>query len=606
MAFEAERGFEPLCSGAVEPMEVEVYNGYTIWSCIHAVTRRPFYFVWGLSDATAYFLGDLREYIDTVLAPAGIEPAEPHPDRPERPPEVEEPPPELIPFVNLPSLPWYAAWLEPVLNYLGNLTGGVVNHVRPVLEGILALGDFFKNPIKAVIDRLGDLFSSGSTDSGVLSVKILKDLKEGSPEWEEEARGLVAERVAEAQGEGRGRVFEEIDITKVKTHEQAVEALQGLSDKLLVASAGNFVTHAILESASLGQFEWFSQIEPMVIGKMGMSKIIERASMLPVEKAVLIKAEQAYNYQYTPLIPTYTDLINMVVKEKITIEQFKTYMRLQGYSADFAQLIWDSHFIAPSLGQLLTSFRRGTIDASRLTELQILVDLDPIYNDIWFDQWYRDPTPRQGRFMYEAGAIDVDRLRDIVVRSGLLPDDVEAFTEYLATFNERSWKRRYIIEVARGYRLDVIPEDELRSEVMGVYYSEGIADWVVMTENIAKRIEAAKPVVAKEKLLTLGDLKRAYVFGKLGEDSFRSELLGRGYDMGDIDLMIEVLNEDRLAKVEGARIVRLTKSELLQAFKQEEITEDELRSRLLGMGLDMLEVNILINTKRKQWGLEAA
>jgi len=502
--------------------------------------------------------------------------------------------------IKLAGLPWYVSWLSPLSQFFGSIAEGITNHFSSIFT---PLYDFFGDPIDYIVKGLGDLMSKGTSESINSSLDITALMGEGSPDWLVDLRAnidnLTTPLIMELNKAVDVKTYEE----SILSPEQASIKLNELRTNLIVPSLALFGIHAGIESASLGQFEWFKEIDSMVISKLGINTIIQKATLLPIEKSILIPAEQHYNYMYTPEIPTYTDLIKMVVKEKITLPEFKMYMRLQGYSADFSQKIWDSHFIAPSLGNLLTSFRRGTITEEQLTELQILVDLDPLYNNIWFDQRYRDPTPRQARWMFEAGAIDEARVKNIVERSGLLPDDVDPFTEYLITFNERQWKRRYILEIARGYRLGKISEDELRTEIFDAYHSKGIADWIVKTEEKALIIGAKEPVLPKIKLLTVADWKKAYIMDKIDKDKLRIELLDLNYEPENIDILIATIDEDKIAKVEGAKVVRLTKAEMLQAFKQEEIDEDDLRIYLFDLGLDMLEVNILINTKKKQWGL---
>jgi hypothetical protein len=66
------------------------------------------------------------------------------------------------------------------------------------------------------------------------------------------------------------------------------------------------------------------------------------------------------------------------------------------------------------------------------------------------------------------------------------------------------------------------------------------------------------------------------------------------------------MNADKVVDVAGGKKAALTVSELKQAFQYNEIGEDALRQTLLLRGLDLSEVDMLINTWKKSWGVVSA
>jgi hypothetical protein len=77
----------------------------------------------------------------------------------------------------------------------------------------------------------------------------------------------------------------------------------------------------------------------------------------------------------------------------------------------------------------------------------------------------------------------------------------------------------------------------------------------------------------------------------------------RDYQTADIQTLIEVLNLDKAETVEGRKVVALNVSEMFNAFKYEVWSEDELRTALMVRGLALDEVNTLIETKKRSWGV---
>ncbi|GAH29202.1 unnamed protein product, partial [marine sediment metagenome] len=86
-------------------------------------------------------------------------------------------------------------------------------------------------------------------------------------------------------------------------------------------------------------------------------------------------------------------------------------------------------------------------------------------------------------------------------------------------------------------------------------------------------------------------------------DEFRNELLIRGYEIGDVDLLILLENEKKVTTEAGGKKIALSQTELLNAWKYDEVSRDYVEVELQLRGLTTDEVNILLNTKEKQWGL---
>lgn len=630
---------------------------------------------------------------------------------PEIPPEVLiEVPPEVIeritdpltpPLItpptvtSVPSLPWYAQWLQPIIDYLGNLSESIVNYTVPIFDPIAT---FFKGIPQAVlgawngfIARIPDLFGAFRDTGKQTAIGTLKGLAEGSPEWQTELLDTLDPMVIDLLSGYKTA----LDVTTYEKSplagEDAIAALEDMKNKLLGVAIANFGMHATVESGSLGQFEFMKDLDPMVTSKFGMDALIQAATMKPIEKAVLIPAEHEYNTRYVPEIPPYTDLINMVVKEVIDRDEFNTqvaklgfgkiwatriwdahfippnytqllqahyrgiitreeletlsvlvdldpkykaiwdaqievippyselvnelvkevidqptfdkYLQWHGYDKTWGKRIWDAHFIPPSLGDILTAWRRGLITTERVDELMILVDLDPRYKEIFDTRRYTDPTIRMGRYMFELGAIDEEGITDIVERAGYMPTDVPVLVKYLTTFQERSFRTRYLTALESALVQGVIESDVLTKAVLEAGYSDAVAGWMIKTADIRKTIRLEKPKAPKARLLTTAELKKAYIIDKIDADGLRMGLLERGYEIDDVDLVIELIDYDKHLAEEGKRVVTLSVSQMLQAYRYQEMTRDELVIKLQLRGLAVDEVETLVKTKEKSWGL---
>ncbi|GAH23308.1 unnamed protein product, partial [marine sediment metagenome] len=108
------------------------------------------------------------------------------------------------------------------------------------------------------------------------------------------------------------------------------------------------------------------------------------------------------------------------------------------------------------------------------------------------------------------GSIGEEGVKEIVHRQGYFPEHVDVITDYIITFQERLWRRRYIVQLQRGYARRVVSEDELREAVDDADYTEGVADWIIKTADLQREIAVKSSPEEKRRLLGLGDLKKAY------------------------------------------------------------------------------------------------
>jgi len=541
------------------------------------------------------------------------------------PPPV--PPTPIIPVVSMPSLPWYVAWLEPVIKFIGLLTESVVNFFAPIFEPLkdipknlanlpnaikdnvtkplVDLGNAIGNIPEAITDSIVNSISKSmksATEEGIkTSIETVTGIASGTPDWVKDLdtplRSITDDLVTEYKAALNIKTYEKSPLSG----EDAVNALEDMKNKLLITAMANFTMHAAIESGSLGQFEFMKDLDPLVISKFGMDSLIRTATMLPIEKGVLIPAEQEFNTRYTPEIPTYTDLINMVVKEVIPLDAFTVNMAKKGYNAMWSKYIWDAHFIPPSLGDILTAWRRKLIDEDRVDELMILVDLDPRFKDIFDTRKYIDPALSLARFGFETGSIDAVRVKQIVQRQGYLAEDVDWITDFIVKFQERRYRARYLMALQMGIVYGAYTDDELTKEVVNAGYSKDTAMWMIKTAEVRKKVMEARVTKPKLKLLSVPELKKAYYHDLITADQLRTELLTKGFDLGDVDILVQLIDHDKFFEKEGKEVVALSIGQLLNAYRWEEMTRDELVIKLQLRGLSPEETETLIKSKEKQW-----
>lgn len=609
--------------------------------------------------------------------------------------------------------PESATLLESISQFAEDVFQGI-SGVGNSLSGLFGIGlNLITGGITALLGSIGDFVTGTRNSFAIQSVNSIIESLKGSPVWQND---LLAQQdpITQTFAQRWSKLIDpSIWIPEDPTLQNYIAQSHKMTGELIHHKIGDNIFGLGIEAGTLGQIEGMSNLLYDVQKSFGIDEIVKQINLLPIEKAMLQPFEHAVNSTFPTAIPTYTDLIEMVVKEVITLEQFKTEMLKEGYNKEWSQRIWDKHFIAPNFGDVRRAFHRGALNDEQLIAMMKLVDLDPRYNtDVWlplieeipnvselvnqrvkevigdqtfgnalkfhgyspiwgqriwdahfippslgdimtayrrqvpvtipiydeetgltttksvtslsvsdvhdlmklvdldprynsiFDtRFYRDPSIREARYMFETGAIGEDRVKDVVIRSGLDPDYVDDMTHYLTHFVERAYQRRYLTVLSTAYASQTYNETQVTELTTKAGFTEGVANWVIEIGKVRRDIEITPREIPKPRILTVAQLDKAYVKDLIDESNYTTRMLQMGYETLDISLKVQLLDMDKTVEEVGTRVIRLTTAQLLNAWKYEEMTEDEVRTELGLRGLDQLNIDRLINTKKKQWDI---
>lgn len=389
---------------------------------------------------------------------------------------------------------------------------------------------------------------------------------------------------------------------KFPSVEAAALKLAEMKDGIVAADIAAWVVAQVAEAASLGQFEGLYQFEGMIASKFSWNAICARANLLPMEKSIIIPAEQHWNSKFTPYIPSTNVLVDLRAHRHVSASDYEAGFALNGFSKYWAEKFWQGHYAPPSFGDALTARRRGVIDEKQLDDFMDLVGFDPEYKDVFDTRKYSDPPVLMARRLFDAHVIDADGVKAIVKRNGYNDADATLIARMTTTWTERTWRNRVLMLKVRQLAYGLIEPQELSDYVISQGYSMLFA---AVTLQYAREMQKllSRPSMAKEKekLLSLGDLKAAFIRGLVTEDVFRTELLSRGYNLDDIQILLTLMSDRRTVEQAGGKMFALSVVELLNAWRYEVITEDDLRNKLLARGLPLDELETLIKTKTIQW-----
>ncbi len=184
-------------------------------------------------------------------------------------------------------------------------------------------------------------------------------------------------------------------------------------------------------------------------------------------------------------------------------------------------------------------------------------------------------------YLYFAGRIDDAKLREILEKIGYRDEMLDFMTEYVkhrASEMKRDLTRSLLESL---YRNNIIDRDTFRSELLALGYSERDADWIIADverDRLEKYINRYK-----DRLIEL------YQDGRIDEATLRSTLKDLGYRDDEIEWEIMCAELETIP-----RRRTLTWSTYARAYREGIIDENTLRYKLISMGYDPHDVEIIV------------
>ena len=361
------------------------------------------------------------------------------------------------------------------------------------------------------------------------------------------------------------------------TPEEAKNAAIGIATTITGTSIALWLAHAAAEAASLGQYEAIKNLDDMVIAKLGLGTLGARILSVPIETGIISGTEYFYKDMFRPTlqdpdvlktlllrgdisdeyhdeqfklrgfsdekiaerkksymeIPGFADLTNMVVKEVLTIDDYRKWGLKKGFSEDWSQKIWDAHFMPPSREELWSAWRRGKISDVAVKRLERIVDLDDRFRnidgasgeiplssaevvegkgfDIWSEMRYIDVPLTIVRFMYELRAVTDADLPKLVKAIGYKPEITDNLVSFIQRFQARRFLFRAITVAIRKFYMGIGSEKDLRDACDEALLNKFATDAVVSIAKAYKDIQEAKPKKKVSKRLGTGTVIALYV-----------------------------------------------------------------------------------------------
>lgn len=158
---------------------------------------------------------------------------------------------------------------------------------------------------------------------------------------------------------------------------KAAELAKGITLAILggVSLAGSAVILA--EAGSLGQLETPGRVLQMIFGATGADQLAAQLAMIPFQTGVMRGTERYWNSINQAELPGPGDLIRFLVRETTSRARFDQAMREQGFSQEWTDAFWVSHWREVARRDVMDGYHRGVIDEAERDKLLVILDYRP-------------------------------------------------------------------------------------------------------------------------------------------------------------------------------------------------------------------------------------
>jgi hypothetical protein len=284
---------------------------------------------------------------------------------------------------------------------------------------------------------------------------------------------------------------------------------------------------------------------------------------------------------------TISNLIRLVVKEVITIDNYVERMIKQGFTREQAIEIWDAHWELPSVQQAYEMNARGEMTEAELLNFLVIADFDPRYRSRLFNIRFKMLPRVDIRRAFAAGVITFDNMVERYKKLQFSPEDalLEAQLQMRETLNAEIGQLRS--DAIADYKEGYISVEQLRVDLTALGFSDAEIELSV-EDAVRKRENELKD----EAVRTLQEQFRR---GKITVETYRSELSQIIVDVQRVEQIIAFeLSRIRTAPIVNVSDVSVTKikTDLTNDFVDGYIALDTLVTQLTQIGLSPDEIDV--------------
>jgi len=251
--------------------------------------------------------------------------------------------------------------------------------------------------------------------------------------------------------------------------------------------------------------------------------------------------------------------------------EFGDWMEQQGFSAEWAQRFWASHWNLPSITLGYEMLHRGVISRADLELLIKAQDISPYWRDKLIDISYSPLTRVDVRRMYGLGVLDRDDVKRSYLDLGYNDANAELMTEFTIRYETDADREATKSDILGGFKDGMLSAAECEEWLKAIGYTDDVAGYLVAREQVKlERSQLNKQIDVIEDLFTAGAITSAEA---------RTRLTALGLRGNEIDRHVDDWTLDKAKKVK-----RPTQAQYDAFLLSDIIGESEYRDGLESLG----------------------
>lgn len=317
-------------------------------------------------------------------------------------------------------------------------------------------------------------------------------------------------------------------------------------------------------------------------------------------------------------IPPVPDLIRFAVREAYDDDladvsnldegydsiksRFEKDLRQNGLDESYGKLYWRSHWNLPSPTQGYEMLHRGKIEEDELRQLLKISDYAPAWIQNLIDIAYSPYTRVDIRRMHKVGELTDQGVYEAYKDIGYNHERATKLMGFTVKLNQESTenlnKDLTTSQALRAYVNGIITEAEVDGLLQQIGYNPVEARILKELQLLGVSGDDREDVVKDNKRRIVNSVSKAYIEGKLSEQTVRTHLFNVGYDSFNVDIEINALKVERSVLLQEQRIDHIFKE-----YVEFRMGDSEVRTNLAREGYTPIEENdilVLWNSQRKK------
>jgi len=433
---------------------------------------------------------------------------------------------------------------------------------KPFVDGLVKIITFIIKPFENINTTLGG-FISGIIDG--VHKKFVEPIYEKSIEGIQTLTQITKDV-------GSSINFEDIWKSPVDFYQAHIVAQKKWSDinSKTITAMGIGIPLELLNPFSQGSIPHFINTALTMGGAFTMAG---KYWDTHIDRILTTPMRYALNYLYTPEYLSYIDLQHMRSRYIIGNSDFLEGLRFQGIDVS-------KKLITPTDWYDEASIIEHFDEPEKWKKTKI---------NTWGDALIRQAGAPAGYFLLSmasrTGYFDEKIFQQALLDSdyGPLPMGI-AMQAFRKAFLSR-WLTKYEDGAIEEFLAGDIDEKEFHDRLVALEYTDDVAN--IFTSFFKNRREETR------RKALLSTYKKAYQRGKISAEEFKRYLIGKGFDLDSIDLIISMTDEEIMDEK------YLTKAEIIKLYRHDLITEDELKRRLYNIYADKEEAELIFKLEKK-------